>query len=449
LKTIFILLSGGMFKETFDSLGEISIAGVADSVKAEYYSIKGTAYYLLNEYNNFSGPSNQFYASNVDNCLDSAIRYFPANSFEYNFNSSIRLLKKGKPDSALSNLYKLYKRTDLNQNQVALAASLIATIWKWSKNSESDAIPYIIDAAIADIRSSTKETTALQTLASIFYKNGNIENAVKYIEKANQDASFYNSRLRKVQVGTILPLIEGEMTNTIKYQKKKLQIFLILISILAVFLAVLVIVIWKQVKKLSIAKQNILEANEKQKIVNEELLEANTLKEKYNSELKVTNNNLQEANRIKEEYIGYFFNVNSEFFDKIERFKKSIDLKITDRKIDEIRFLVNSINLKREKEELIKQFDRAFLKLFPNFVSEFNELFKEEDRLLLKDDELLNTDLRIFALYRMGIHENEKIANILQYSVNTINTYKTKIKNKSVVPNEDFEDHIMKIRTIK
>ena len=98
---------------------------------------------------------------------------------------------------------------------------------------------------------------------------------------------------------------------------------------------------------------------------------------------------------------------------------------------------------------MIKHFDRAFLKLFPNFVAEFNELFREEDRIKLQDDELLNTDLRIFALARMGIHENEKIAHILQYSVNTINTYKTKIKNKSIVPNETFEEKIMQIRTIQ
>ncbi len=167
-----------------------------------------------------------------------------------------------------------------------------------------------------------------------------------------------------------------------------------------------------------------------------------------NRRLSETNEKLNDANKIKKSILGYFFNVNSEFFDKIERLKRSIDQKLTDRKFDEIRFLVNNINLKREKEDLLKHFDRAFLKLFPNFVAEFNELFKQEDRIELEDNELLNTDLRIFALARMGIHENEKIAHILQYSVNTINTYKTRIRNKSIVPNEAFETRIMQIKTI-
>lgn len=110
--------------------------------------------------------------------------------------------------------------------------------------------------------------------------------------------------------------------------------------------------------------------------------------------------------------------------------------------------LVRSINLKKEKEELLKHFDKAFLNLFPNFVSTYSALFREEDKVKLKEDELLNTDLRIFALIRMGINDNEKIAHILQYSVNTINAYKTRIKNKSLVPNEEFEKRIMEIKTV-
>jgi len=106
------------------------------------------------------------------------------------------------------------------------------------------------------------------------------------------------------------------------------------------------------------------------------------------------------------------------------------------------------LNLKTERDELLKNFDQIFLKLFPNFIVEFNSLFKDEDQIKLKEGEILNSDLRIFALIRMGIHDTDKIARILEYSVNTINTYKTKIKNKSVVANEDFEHRIMEIKSI-
>jgi len=167
-----------------------------------------------------------------------------------------------------------------------------------------------------------------------------------------------------------------------------------------------------------------------------------------NEDLQEINHKLREADKIKEEYIGYYFNINSDYIDKIEDVMKAIDQKLMTKKFDDIRFIVNNINLKREREELFVSFDKVFLKLFPDFVTIFNSYFKEEDRIVLKDNQLLNAELRIFALIRMGISDTEKIARVLDYSVNTIYTYKTKVKSKSVLPNEEFEKKIMEIKTV-
>ena len=118
------------------------------------------------------------------------------------------------------------------------------------------------------------------------------------------------------------------------------------------------------------------------------------------------------------------------------------------KKFDDIRFVVNNINLKKEREDLYFSFDKVFLKLFPDFVTTFNSFFREDDRVVLKEGQLLNTELRIFALIRMGIHDTEKIAKILDYSINTIYNYKARIKSKSIVPNEEFEQKIMEIQAI-
>lgn len=192
--------------------------------------------------------------------------------------------------------------------------------------------------------------------------------------------------------------------------------------------------IYKQQQQLKSAQRVIAAAHEKDKAMNRLLAD--------------TNDKLSDANKIKEQYIGYFFNINAAFYEKIEKFKKLVDKKIAGRKLDDIRQLTNFINLKNEKEELLKQFDHAFLKLFPHFITTFNSLFREEDRIVLEDNELMNTDLRIFALIRVGIHDTDKIAHILQYAVNTINTYKTRVKNKSVVANEEFEKRIMEMKAV-
>jgi hypothetical protein len=468
LKGVFVTLSGGMFKETFDSINVISVTHASDNVKGEYYMLMGVAYYNLADFNG-DNHSTFFYNNKANLYLDSALAFYALSSFEHLYYSALKFLKKGNADSALSNLQHLIRGNNLSFHQLALTASTIGGIYI-SQGHEDEAKPYLTKASIADIKSSTKETLALLTLAGIMYKEGKIEEAVQYIEKANADASFYNARLRKVQVGAILPLIEGGMINTIKTQKEKLQVFLIVLSILVFLLAGFAIVIRNQIEKLKSARKSLSEANVKQQKINQELGEANELKEKYNHQLKETNlqlieankikekNNEQleeinhkllEANKIKEEYIGYYFYMDTEFLTRIEKLITSIDRKLIERKWEEIKFILNSVDAKKEKDELLKNFDKVFLRLFPNFVFQFNSLFKEEDRIALKEDQLLNTELRIFALIRLGIADNEKIAEILNYSINTIYSKKTKVRSKTVISKDDLERKITEITTIR
>ncbi|MES2776821.1 MAG: DUF6377 domain-containing protein [Bacteroidota bacterium] len=466
-KLVFILLSGGMFKETFDTLNSISIKSVATPVMSEYYSLKARCYYDLADFNDdrFYSP---LYNSLANSYIDSAIALFPTGSFDHIFQSSLRDFKRGHLDSSMAKLQTLIYSKKLSYHETALATSMIGGILM--KQGQNDlAKDYLIRASIADIKSSTKETLALLYLAGIVFKEGKIRNAAQFIEKANADAAFYNARLRKVQIGAVLPLIEGEMINTIEVQKQRLVTYLVLLGVLTLALAVLALIIRKQVKKLKAARASLLEANLKQQQINQELVsanqmkeqynaqlsetnqrlvEANDIKEKYNDRLQEINRQLSEANKIKEEYIGYYFSMDTEFIAKIEKLIHTIDKKLPERKWDEIKFLVNSVDLKKEKDDLLKNFDKVFLKLFPNFIAQFNTLFNEEDKIVLKDDQLLTADLRIFALIRLGITDNEKIAEILDYSVNTIYSKKTKIRSKTIIPKEELERKIMEITTL-
>jgi hypothetical protein len=155
-----------------------------------------------------------------------------------------------------------------------------------------------------------------------------------------------------------------------------------------------------------------------------------------------------EANKIKDEYIGYFFSLHAEFLEKIENFQKIVKRKANAKQYDDIQNISKELNIQKEREALYSRFDQIFLKLFPNFVNEFNRLLKPEEQIQLKKGEEMNTDLRIYALIRLGINENEKIAQFLGYSVNTIYTYKTKIKNKALVPSVEFKQKVMEIKSV-
>jgi tetratricopeptide (TPR) repeat protein len=423
VKLVFVLLSSGMFKETGDYLNRIDVAVLPDSTRAEYYRLKGRYYYDLADYTNdeYFAPA---YIRLGNACTDSALRLYRPHSFEHDYNWGTRYFKAGNMDSAKYYYTLTVSHKDLTWHQKAIATSSLGNIYIRHGKTDS-AIALMARAAMADIRSSTKETTAMFILAGLLFKERDVKHASRYIEYAVADAAFYGARLRKVQVSAILPIIEGEKVNTVEAQKKLLFVYAAIVTVLLLTLVWLAVIILRQYKKLKTAQQAITEAHAVQQQINELLME---------------------ANKIKEEYIGYCFQLNSSYIDKMSKFKRSVEQKLTDNKYGEVKFLVNNIDLREEREELFRNFDRIFLKIFPQFVTVFNSFFREEDQIKLKDQELLNTDLRIFALIRIGINDNVKIAQILGYSVNTIYTYKTKIKNKALIPKEEFEERLSGIK---
>jgi hypothetical protein len=426
LNLCFILLSSGLFRETYDSLRITAISQAPDSLKATYYTLMGRYYYDLANYDYDGGYHSKQYDDQANLYMDSALAFYPPTSFEYIYYSGLRDFKSNRIDQAADFFQKLLDSKKLTDHELALTASTLSGIYQ-QKGKDTQAIALMIQAAMADIRSSTKETFAIFTLADLLYKAGDVKRASLFIETAIANAEFYGARLRKVQVSSILSLIEGEKISAVESERKLLIRYSVVVTLLLIVLVFLIVVIRQQVRKLKKAQQMITEAHEAQRQINDKL---------------------EEANKIKEEYIGYFFSLDSEFFVKLERLKKTLDQKIAERKLEDIRFIVNNIQLKKEKEELLKSFDTVFLKIFPHFVGKFNTLFKEEDQIHLKDNEPLNIDLRIFALIRMGISDNDKIAQILGYSVNTIYAYKTRIKNRSIIPNDEFEARVLDIKSI-
>lgn len=432
VKLGFILVSSGMFNEALDSLHTADRSVLADSQRVEFYALMARAYYDLVDFNG-DRYFTELYTTLGNQYIDSALQFCKTSAHAFHSLQAVRHLRRQEYTEATANLAKVLNRPGLTDAELAIAASTQGYIYLQAGKID-EAILMLIKASAADVRSSTKETLAILNLAELLYKKGDVLRAYEYVKVAMDDANFYGARHRKIQVAAIFPIIEGHKLNTVEHQRKLLITYAVVITILSLITITSAVIIYKQFRKLKQAEERITKANAN-------LQEANAL-------LQEVNNRLMEANKIKEEYIGYYFNVNSEYLVKIQAFKQAIDTKLLTKKYDDIRYVVNNINLKKEREELYLSFDKVFLKLFPDFVTTFNSFFKEEDRIVLKEGQLLNTELRIFALIRMGIHDTEKIAKILDYSINTIYNYKARIKSKSIVPNEEFEQKIMEIKAL-
>ena len=426
IKLGFILLSSGMFKEAFDCLDKINTRLLNDSVRSEYYSLMARAYFDLADYNNDNNYTPYDNAQSIK-YLDSSIALCKPNSFNWLEHQGDRQRRIGETNHPSPYYLKLLSTYNLTAHHRAMIATGLSFFYN-SPAQADERTQLLAIGAINDIRSSTKETLAIFELGEQLYRDGNTKDAYIFIQQAMDNAQYYGARLRKIKIGAVLPMVAAKKIIATENEKDRFLIYLLSIAGVAVLVALISFIVFIQLKRLK-AKEKIIEEK--------------------NIQLEKINDKLSEDTHIKEEYIGYFFNVISGYILKLEKLKRNIERKVSIKKYDDILLSVNEINIKKERETLFYTFDHVFLKIFPNFITSFNSLFKKEDQVWPKDNEVLNTDLRIFALMRLGISDNETIANILEYSVNTIYVYKMRIKAKALVPSDQFDHKIMAIKAVE
>ncbi len=418
----FILLSAGLFKETLDTLKIIQKQHLTDSLKSEYHFIYARAYFDLADY-----IGDRYYFANYNVLgnlhLDSAIAICDTNTIKYLSFKGLKSLRKGEIKNARQIYEKLLTRA-LDKHQFAIEASCLSYIYQ-NDNEPVLSEEMLIRAVIADIEASTKETVAIRKLAEILLKRNDIDRAFRYIKVALDDANFFGARHRRVQVADILPQIEERQLEIVNNQRHKFLIYSFIITFLLLVIVVFAIIIFNQYRKMIKVKNNLDMAN---------------------NELTRYNQKLSEANKIKEAYIARFFDDISTYIDRLEKLKANISRKVTTNQFNEIKEFLSEMDIKSEREQFFKKFDIIFLNIFPQFTTIVNSMITDES-LKIKGNSL-PPEIRIYALMRLGIQDNERIARFLGYSLNTIYAYKTKIKNKINTSIEAFEQKLMLVEAL-
>lgn len=442
----FILVSAGLFREGLDTLSTVNSHYLNVQQRSEFLFLKARSYFDMADFYRISDYYVRYNLRGLQYC-DSVINNSKNGSYQSLSAIGLKSIRRADFKSALAAYNRILTLTQSYQDSAINLSSLSYTYFRL--NQTRPGLTSLINAAIIDIAHSTKESVALTDLASYYFQQGDTKAAFNYINNAISDANFYGARHREAKISNILPVIESERINAIEKQKRSLIIFASIISFLIIIVIIFTIITLKQLKKLRIADEVIFNKNIDLNVTNESLTQANQALDVANRSLISINHKLDEANMIKDEYIGYFFNVHSNYIEKIDRLKRSVEKVVKEKQFDEVLVLLKKLNIGFERENLSNSFDKVFLNLFPNFVEDFNSLFDTEHQIHLHDNQLLNTEIRIFALIRLGIEDNETIAKILNYSVNTIYTYKTKVKNRSFLPNDEFEDRVISIKAVK
>ncbi|MDR1091110.1 MAG: DUF6377 domain-containing protein [Prevotella sp.] len=426
LQLAWLYSTKGMYIEAKNILDNIDKEKLPSDLIAEYYLTYNAFYshYALNNNENVYYRRSELYRDSLLSALDTL-------SLTYQIEYATKVLYQLDTERAIKLFNDLLdKTTDDNANR-ALIAYFLGYAYKEQKNPELQK-KYFAISAISDITNCIKDNASFQNLALTYYESGDIDKAYRFIQSAIEDAIYCNVRYRTIESSGFYPIINSTYQEKEKFQKEKLQTYLILISILSLALIAGMAYIYKQMKRLSVIRKQLYRTNQELIKLNQDLLDSN--------------NNLGEANHVKEEYIARFFDQCSEYIEKLENYRKSLNAKAKNNQLDELFKMIKSTTLvETELEELYQNFDSIFLNIYPSFIQEFNALLLPEEQILPKPGELLNTELRIFALIRLGITDSIKIANFLRYSLRTVYNYRTKVRNKAAGSREEFEEIVKKI----
>lgn len=298
-------------------------------------------------------------------------------------------------------------------------------------------------SAISDVMTATKDNASIASLARLLFEEQDIERAFHYILISMDDAIFYNAKLRPWQIAKIMPVIEKSYTKHNQSAQHTQRLMTLLIGIASAIILLFGLYAYVMFRRARRAAREIHRKNIQISSINEEL-------SRMNAKLREMNTSITEANGVKEEYIGLLLSMCSNYIEKMLNQQHNVKRKLSAGKGSELQKELSSTALMdAELEDFYNMFDSAFLRLYPDFVEEFNSLLKEDERILLHKGEMLNTELRIFALIRLGITDSSKIAALLRYSVNTIYNYRAKVKNKARGGRDDFEDMIKTIGSFK
>jgi hypothetical protein len=437
LKLSFMYWQSGKFFEAVQQLGSIDRAQL-DTLPVEYLLSYYNAYKRLyryyaeaqNDRNNDYFRLSRIYA-------DSLIIMASPDTRDYQLWIAEKLSEENKTKEAEAIVADLLNNSSKEDHNRAILTSILANIYKKDGNIELQKKYYAL-SAIYDIKNAVKENTSMQSLALILFKEGDIDNAYHCIQSSMEDAVFCNSRFRTYEITKIFPIIDSAYQTKARTQKKELKLYLLLVSILSVLLVIAIIFVYRYMQRITHIRRKLSETNQDLHKSNEQLYI-------LNSELLEVNRKLSEASLLKDTYLTKFIDLCSHYIEKLDNYRRTLNRYTREGKMEELYGELRSPQfINNELNNFFTNFDETFLRLYPTFIEEFNALFPEGEKQNSKPGEILNTELRIYALIRLGINDSSKIALFLRFSITTVYTYRSKLKNKSLFK-DSFEEQVMKI----
>lgn len=460
-----ILCNVGMYHESLSLVDSVSVKELPDYLRAYYFHSKRTLYGDLANFAKFR-PEKVYYEKLTDDYRDSLLTVNDPHSVFYVLIRADQLNVHQKPQDAINLLETFIRENDLSEHEMAICAYTLSESYGYVNDIEKQKRMLLI-SAISDMKTAVREYVSLRQLALLLYQEGDLERAYNFLTIAVDDAAKSNSRQRIIELNDSYPMINRIYVETVHKQKKTLERTIWIITVLSIVLIVLLFYMRKQMVKIADGRKKVEEVNNKLSKLNSQLTASNDRLNELIKQLKESNDKLNELNHklvnsnsklhdaytsiaeiseLKEVYICQYMDQSLEHIEMLDNYRKTINKLVTAGKTDDLKKLVKSSKIvEDELKSFYDQFDKTFLNLFPTFVEDLNNLLIPEEVIVPKKSGTLNTELRIFALIRLGITDSDKIAKFLRYSLTTIYNYRTKVRNKAKGDRNQLESEVAKI----
>lgn len=426
-----ILAVSGIFNNARLLLNEVRVEDISTANKIDYYEQQSELNLFRSEMANFT-PLFPSYVDSMQHYRQKILEIAPHGSYNYIFNLATYTCEQGEVDKAIKMLEDYLPKLRQGDRHYSIVTSTLAFFYT-HKNQPETREKYLLLSAISDLRASILENNSLRELSIILLERQEYKKAYNYLQQASADAKLYGSRLRSLQAARLAPLItQAYDTERVRTQNRT-YILLAILSVITLLLIGTIAFILSMMRKRRAAIEKI-------NTLNQEL-------ERRNAAIEAANNEMKESNRIKDEYIGRFLELSSNYIQRGEERAKLLNRLARDKKMAELYAeLKSSASLNESIRLFYQNFDTAFLNIYPNFIKEVNSLMANGNQFEVDGGQKLTTELRILALIRLGINDNQKIADILRSSITTIYTYRSKIKSRAL-SKDTFEDEIRIIAT--
>ena len=432
IRMAHILAVSGLFDKADRMLDDIQTDLLSTERKVEYYNQRGELNLYRSEMAEYT-PYFQEYTDSSQYYRQLILQIAPKDSYDYIFNQATYISEKGDNEAAIKMLEDYLPTLKQGERRYSIVTSTLAYFYSKDKEMHHQE-RYLLLSAISDMKGAILENNSLRRLSIILLERGDFKKAHDYLLCASNDAMLYGSRLRSMQAARISPLITQAYDTERARTQRRTNLLLMVISFIALLLVLTIVYTLSLIKKRHQANLEISRMNAELSLHNEEI-------ESMNLQMK-------ESNRIKDEYIGRFLELSSNLILKSEERSKVLNRLARDRKLENLYAELKSQKPLNESVHLFHQnFDPAFLNIYPTFISEINKLLTADNQFEIDENAgKLTTELRILALIRLNISDNQKIADILRSSITTIYTYRSKLKSRAI-SKDTFEDDVRRIET--